>query len=144
MKFVYQGFEPLDERFIVQPGPVHKILVKQHVPVKDKLESRKTPTTLVPTVEKEFMGRTEMRVGKILAVTSGSTYCMPGDWVVYFEKHAIPVDLLATVDGDVDCPILLKRYDIVMKVKDPNIEEIVKESIVKLETPLQEDNKEIK
>jgi hypothetical protein len=146
MKFVYQGFEPLDERFIVQPGPVHKILVVQERPDDKKVATRKSVSTVVPTKTEEFMARTAMRVGQILVVptttkvvedgvgnieyiTTKSTYCSAGDWVVYFEKAAIPVDLLAEKDGDANCPILLKKYDIVMKVKDPNVTEIESELI---------------
>jgi hypothetical protein len=134
MNFIINDFEPLDERLIVRPGKAYKIPGTYTVPDEKKNKNKK-PMDLHDVKKVTEMVRTSLRVGTVIAGTIGrynevttkfEPYITPGMRVAYFEKGAIPFDLLAKEDNDPDCPVLVKRYDVVA-LYSGDIEEEVKE-----------------
>jgi hypothetical protein len=134
MNFKQLEYEPIDERILVQPGPVKKVICEMQVPDDEKnIDKTIDDIREVKTVKEKV--RTAFRVGQILKgrgtklvnnYQPGTSALCPeeievfkeGDWVVYAEKSAVKFDLLTNKDPDDKCPVLLKRYDIVAKVKN--------------------------
>jgi len=114
MNFKQLKYEPIDDRILVQPGPVKKVICDIPVPPEEGINTGSVDDIKEVKTVKEKV-RTAFRVGQVI---NNTEFFKEGDWVVYAERAAIKFDLLTNKDPDDKCPVLLKRYDIVAKVKN--------------------------
>ena len=114
MNFRQLEYEPIDDRVLVQPGPVKKVVCEMQVPNEEKNIGKVLDDIQEVKTVKEKV-RTAFRVGQVINDTEAFKQ---GEWIAYPERSAVKFDLLTNKDPDDKCPVLLKRYDIVAKVKN--------------------------
>lgn len=131
IKYDVQDFIPLDDRVMVQPGPVQSVVYEAEVPDESTIKNQKKG---IPTVNKtkkvEQEATINLRVGQVVSIEESTNpdVTVPykeGDWIVYTARNATKFDLLTVRDEDPDCPVLLRRYEILAKLNDDAINKII-------------------
>ena len=132
MSFKYTDFTPIDDRILVQPGPEFKYKIEQtELEEKKVYKPYKSGAKPAVPVKKEVELVSELRVGKILSIGSGSnpSITVPfevGDWVVYNAKQVMLFGLLYT-GMDSECPVLVNRFQILSKADSDSVNNFIKE-----------------
>lgn len=123
MKYIVNEITPNTDRLIIQPGPVKKLKHTLEVSDKDKNKGKKpddihTTKSVTENIEANY------QVAKIVAIDptmrERHNYA-EGDWIIYNQHAAIPLDLLANKTNDKKCPLMIKYYDIVGKISNDNL-----------------------
>jgi len=127
MKFSQLKYVPIDDRVLVQPGPVKYVNAIYTVPVDDGINEGRTIDDVHEVTTEKQRVRTALRIGQILELSCNKLIDkeenLPfkvGDWVVYLERNAMKFDLLAKRDDDPKCPVMLRRYEILGLVNNVN------------------------
>jgi hypothetical protein len=124
----------VEDRVLVQPGPVKEVLTIERVPV----NTGKKLNTPVKTKEERRITKSNYRIGEIISVHPSDEVYKIGDVITYNVRDGIALDILSEQDPDPNCPVMVRKFNIAAKV-NVTLEE-VKGRIVTLEEPKSEDN----
>lgn len=123
MKYTIDQIIPNTDRLIVQLGPVKKL--KHTLDVSDEAKNKgKKPEEIHDTKRVTETIEANYQVAKILAIDptmeERHNYTV-GEWIIFNQHAAIPLDLFSNKVNDKKCPLMIKYYDIVGKISNESL-----------------------
>ena len=117
LQFDVNNVITVDDKVLVKPGPIKKVLTIEQTPKKSNKKTKPGQDNVQEMETKRTVTRSNHRVGEVINSPEDSGYSK-GDIVVYNQRDAIALDILADQDPDPECPVIIRKYSIIAKLDD--------------------------
>ncbi len=113
---------PVNDYILLEPLKPKEIY--QYIELPDETKNKDKGVNEVKETKKvKNKIKVEYRIGKIVSMSqqkSPNDEYSVGDLVTYNYRQARTFDLLAKKDPDLKCPVIIKHWDVIAKVKNNN------------------------